>query len=257
MKIDNQAIYDANWPAWVEMKVQGPASRWLRILIRSQLDRLTTAESIRSILDVGCGEGTITHAMAEWLPKAQVVGIDFSKSGIDCAESRYRRDNLRFVHDETSQMLLQRYDLITAFEVLEHIENWPQFLARVASAARRYVLLTFPTGRMRPFEKALGHYRNFAPGEVEQFMAERGFEPCSVWYAGFPFYSPLYRDFCNVVYSANPSFVTGSYGFSKRTLSSAIYFLFRFLSTRRKFGDQFCGLFIRKSDATDSLPTSA
>lgn len=252
MTIDNQAIYDANWPAWVEMKVQGPASRWLRTLIRSQLDRVSKPETIRSVLDVGCGEGTITQAVSEWLPQAQVVGIDFSKTGISCAESRYRRDNLRFLHDETSQMLSRRYDLVTAFEVLEHVENWPPFLGRIANAAQQFVLLTFPTGRMRPFEKDIGHYRNFAAGEVEQFMAEYGFEPVSIWYAGFPFYSPLYRDFCNVIHSADPSFVTGHFGLFKKILSAAIYFLFRFVSTKRRLGDQFCGLFVRKSGATDS-----
>jgi ubiquinone/menaquinone biosynthesis C-methylase UbiE len=257
MRTDNQTIYDANWPAWVEMKVQGPASRWLRALIRSQLERVSGPGIIRSVLDVGCGEGTITHAVAEWLPQAQVFGIDFSKTGISCAETRYRRDNLRFVHDETSQMLSHRYDLVMAFEVLEHVENWPQFLGRIAGAAQEFVLLTFPTGRMRPFEKSIGHYRNFVPGEVEQFMTEHGFEARSIWYAGFPFYSPLYRDSCNFMHSANPSFVTGPYGLSKRILSSAIYFLFRFVSTKRRFGDQFCGLFVRKPGAAESLKKDA
>lgn len=255
MSIDNQAIYDANWPAWVEMKVQGPASRWLRTLIRSQIERIPHPENIHSVLDVGCGEGTITHAMAEWLPHAQVVGIDFSKTGIRCAKSKYRRDNLRFIHDETSQQLSQRYDLVTAFEVLEHIEDWPQFLGRIVDAAEQVVLLTFPTGRMRRFETSIGHYRNFVPGEGEQFMIERGFEARSLCYAGFPFYSPLYRDFYNFTHSASGSFVTGTYRLPKKILSYAIYFLFRFLSTRRRFGDQFCGLFVRKFDIVES-PTA-
>jgi SAM-dependent methyltransferase len=249
MKPDNRAIHDANWQSWLDMKVHGPASRWLRSLIRSQIERIPFPETIQSVLDVGCGEGTITNAMAGWLPHAQVVGIDFSKTGIQCAESRYQRSNLHFIHDETSQQLTQPYDLVSAFEVLEHVENWQEFLGRIAGAAQQFVLLSFPTGRMRHFERSFGHHRNFARNEVEKFMSDKGFAVRVVCYAGFPFFSPLYRDFCNLSCSASPSFVTGTYGMRKRVLSSAIYCLFRFFSTRRRFGDQFCGLFARKPDA--------
>lgn len=249
---DNQTIFDASWQSWLDMKIYGPANRWLRSLIRSQICRIPQPEKIHSILDVGCGEGTITNAMAEWLPHAHVTGIDFSKTGIQCAESRYRRSNLRFVHDETSHQLAQRYDLVTAFEVIEHIENWREFLGRIAGSAQAFVLLSFPTGRMRQFEKRIGHYRNFAPGEVEQFMSRCSFQTSTSFYAGFPFYSPLYRDFCNFTQSTSSSLVSGAYGFPRKAVSAIIYLFFRFLSTRRRCGDQFCGLFVRQGDAGNS-----
>jgi SAM-dependent methyltransferase len=248
MSPDNKAIYDANWHSWLDMKLHGPASRWLRFLIRSQINRIQNRDRIESILDVGCGEGTITHALAEWLPHARVVGIDFSAQGIHYAASRYKRPNLEFIHDEDSHQLQRRYDLVTAFEVLEHIDKWNDFLDRIANSARRFILLSFPTGNMRPFEKAMGHYRNFKPEEVEQLMLERDFRPISLLYAGFPFYSPLYRDFCNLTQPQISSFVTGTYGLTKRMVSILVYCSFRFCSTRRRFGDQFCGLFSRISE---------
>jgi hypothetical protein len=162
--------------------------------------------------------------------------------------SRYKRPNLEFIHDEDSHQLQRRYDLVTAFEVLEHIDKWNDFLDRIANSARRFILLSFPTGNMRPFEKAMGHYRNFKPEEVEQLMLERDFRPISLLYAGFPFYSPLYRDFCNLTQPQISSFVTGTYGLTKRMVSILVYCSFRFCSTRRRFGDQFCGLFSRISE---------
>src|SRR5256885_9005416 len=105
MTIDNKAIYDANWQSWVDMKVYGPASRWLRALIKIQLDGISQQDQIKSVLDVGCGEGTITNCLAEWLPGAKVVGVDFSETGIRCAASSYQRQNLLFRHDLSSDEL--------------------------------------------------------------------------------------------------------------------------------------------------------
>lgn len=245
MDLDNQSIYDAHWQSWLDMKVHGPASRWLRFLIRSQLGAARNSAPIKSILDVGCGEGTMTHFLAELLSDADVLGVDFSKTGIQCAQSRYLRANLSFQHDEDLQHLDGQYDLVSAFEVLEHVENWQDFLGRVSRSARQFIWLSFPTGRMRSFEKQLGHYRNFKHGEVENFLSLCGFTPRAVFYAGFPFFSPVYRDLCNATYAVSTEFTAGLYGPGKIFISRLLYYLFRFCSTKHRYGDQFCGLFIR------------
>jgi trans-aconitate methyltransferase len=247
MSPDNQTIYDQNWQLWLDMKVHGPASRWLRSLIHSQIKTISDANRIRSVLDVGCGEGTISYSLAKWLPHANVMGVDFSSTGIQCAESRYKRPNLQFIHDLSSRQLATQHDLVTCFEVLEHVEAWENLLQRIADSARQFVLLSFPTGRMRSYEKEVGHLRNFAAGEVEQFMARSGFERTRILYAGFPFYSPLYRELCNLTHAASNSFSTGTYGTQQKLASSILYPLFRYFSTRGRFGDQFCGLFHRAS----------
>jgi len=245
MTIDNKAIYDANWQAWLDMKVHGPASRWLRALIKMQLDGLADRDRIHSVLDVGCGEGTITDYLAAWLPQAKVVGVDFSETGIRCAESRYQRPNLEFRHDISSDELEKSHDLVTAFEVMEHVEDWRSLLARMAASAQQFVLLSFPTGRMRPFEVHVGHFRNFKKGEVETFMRDQGFVSERIRYAGFPFYSPIYRELCNYTDSASNRFSTGEYGWRQKLVATVFYTLFRYGSTRRNLGDQFCGLFRR------------
>jgi hypothetical protein len=179
------------------------------------------------------------------MPQAQVTGVDFSETGIRCAADRYTEKNLRFLHDLASNELNKPHDLVCAFEVLEHVEDWKDLLARMARSARRFLLLSFPTGRMRPFEVHVGHHRNFRKGEVEKFLRSHGFREVRVFYAGFPFYSPIYRDLCNLTDSASNRFSTGTYGWRQRLVAGAFYGLFRFASTRYRLGDQFCGLFCR------------
>lgn len=245
MEINNKKIYDEKWSTWLDMRKYGPASRWLRFLIFDILKNVRL-EDINSILDLGCGEGTTTFYIAKKFPMIQVIGIDFSKNGIELAQKHYNLKNLRFFHDLNSSLLLNKYDLISAFEVLEHVDDWRSLLARMAKASNKYLLLSFPTGRMRPYEKNVGHFRNFQKGEVENFLDAYNFKPIKVFYAGFPFYSPIYREICNLTNSANNNFTQGRYGLAQKIISNLVYFFLRFLSTRNNRGDQFCGFFIKK-----------
>jgi SAM-dependent methyltransferase len=237
-------LYDEKWQDWVDMKIYGPASRWLRSLIRDQLTNVDK-KSVMTLLDVGCGEGTLTYDIAKNLPLTRITAIDFSKTGIACADAAYKLPNLEFMCDPDSIRLNGSYDMVTAFEVLEHVKDWKELLGRMAKASNSYLLLSFPTGRMRPFEVNVGHFRNFKKGEVEDFLAGCSFRPASLFYAGFPFYSPLYREFCNLTNSASNPLTTGKFAWHQKALGWVGYFFFRFLSTKKRRGDQFCGLFVR------------
>lgn len=46
-----------------------------------------------TLLDIGCGEGYFTRAMAEVLPAASVYGIDIAKAGVRLAAKSARADN--------------------------------------------------------------------------------------------------------------------------------------------------------------------
>ncbi len=243
---DNKKIYDEKWEDWVDMKRYGAASRWLRTMIADHLRPQEVRARIHTVLDLGSGEGTITHEIAEQLPNTQVLGTDFSKSGIDISNQAYKLPNLRFEHDSKSKCLEQKYDLVTAFEVLEHIDDWQVLLGRMADASSKYLMLSFPTGRMRPFEVNVGHYRNYKKGQIEEFLAMKGFKPVQVFYAGFPFYSPLYREFCNMTNAANNSFTQGKFNTIQKAVAWCIYVLFRYASTKHRWGDQFCGFFVRQ-----------
>ena len=241
----NRQLHDENWQDWSDMKIYGPASRWLRYLIQCNLSKLPT-DSIKTVLDVGCGQGENTALIAQCFPDAQVVGIDFSTSGIEVAKTLHKLPNLQFEVDIESLRLDQdKFDLVTCFEVLEHVDDWQALLMRILNCSTQYLLLSFPTGRMRPYEINVGHVRNFQRGEVETFLGKENFLDLNIYYAGFPFYSPIYRDLCNYTNAGSNNFTKGQYGFRQKIVSNISYCLFRYLSLH-KIGDQFCGLFSRQ-----------
>ncbi len=246
---DNRSIYEVRWTDWTDMKVYGPTSRWLRALIGDQLRRISVPEKAEQVLDFGCGEGTTTHFLATKFKKAQVLGIDRSAAGIHCARDRYRRSNLEFIcQEKTSAVGAGSFFLVTCFEVLEHVEDWRALVSELARLSSRYVLVSFPTGRMREFERNVGHLRNFRRGQFERFAATRGLDPVSIYYAGLPFYSPVFRQLCNIFNSGGNSLTIGRYTWIQKRMSDVIFFLFRYLSLKTK-GDQFCGLFAKRQSS--------
>lgn len=244
---DNLQLFDQTWDAWTDMKEFGPASRWLRTMVRDILTRNVPPDAIANVLDFGCGEGRLSLELARLFPKAEVLGTDFSKTGIEAARRSFPQANLRFECDQASACLATAYDLVTTFEVLEHIEDWKPVAAGLAKAARKYLLVSVPTGRMRPFETAMGHYRNFRKGEIDAFFTASGFKVKERFQAGFPFYSPFYRELCNAFKIGTGPIGKGTYSARTKFVCDVIYFLFNSLSTRRVLGDQLCILFERSA----------
>ena len=131
------------------------------------------------------------------------------------------------------------------FEVLEHIEDWQSFLKNVINISNKYILLSFPTGRMREFEKYIGHFRNFKKGEIENFLKDNNFKIIKTYYAGFPFYSPIGRDYGNRNYKKIIANIDKEFTIKQKLFHELIYILLRYFSFKN-IGDQFVGLFERK-----------
>jgi SAM-dependent methyltransferase len=119
-----------------------PRHRWIRALLRELFRR----RSFASALDVGCGIGLLTQEVRRHVPN--VMGFDLSESNV-----RFARETVQGVEfrraDLTVDPLPFRVDLITAFDVLEHIP-WGEkrtFLHHLIdhTAEGGWILLTIPT----------------------------------------------------------------------------------------------------------------
>jgi SAM-dependent methyltransferase len=96
-------------------------------------------------LDAGCGTGYGSAALAD--TGARVLGIDVAAEAVAHARANYGRPGLEF--EEASCTAIPATDgafqLITAFEVIEHIPDWREFLRearRVIDPAGIFVVST-------------------------------------------------------------------------------------------------------------------
>ena len=82
----------------------------------------------KRVLDLGCGTGYGTAALSELA--AHATGVDVSSDAIAEASERYSSPKIAFRTLSATQTELPEasYDLIVAFEVIEHLANWKELL---------------------------------------------------------------------------------------------------------------------------------
>ncbi len=95
-------------------------------------------ENIKSILDIGCGEGQLTLAFAKLYPEARIVGIDKDEKAIEVAQRAAKAmPNVEFVVGDVQQSLPNGpFDLVYASVVLMHVPNTAKVLKLVYEALR-------------------------------------------------------------------------------------------------------------------------
>lgn len=247
--MDNKEIWDKNWKNLGNYALYSAGSRWAFYLIK-KICKKADINPNALIIDCGCGVGAKTSLLAHIFPNNNIFGVDFSSQGIDFAKKFFTDiSNLDFKCIDVHQLvneLHESVEMISAFELIEHIEDWETFLGDICRTSQKYVLLSTQAGRMREYEKQVGHYRNYSKGEIEKFMKKNGYDTVEVFYAGFPLWSPITRDILNYVNTTKKRDSSNSelqVSFNP-LLHKIVYFMYRFF-TFNKIGDQFVGLFIK------------
>ncbi len=118
------------------------------------------------IADVGCGAGVMTDFLTRF---GEVVGVDFSTAAI--AAARRYASGATFREGGVEALPAERYDLITLFDVLEHIpaDKRPEFIGQLRErvADDGLILLSTPFPSATRSKRAAGTALQIIDEEVE------------------------------------------------------------------------------------------
>lgn len=170
-------------------------------LLRLMASQKNSDRACPQVLDLGCGNGSLSHAIAQ--QGYQVVGIEESESGIQIATQSF--PDCQFIrgsiYDLQNSALEGRFDIILAAEVIEHL-FYPKALVRIAKQFLKptgQFILTTPyhgylknlvlalSGKMDRHFTALwdgGHIKFFSVETLTSLLESEGFTEINFKFAG-------------------------------------------------------------------------
>jgi ubiquinone/menaquinone biosynthesis C-methylase UbiE len=167
---------------------RNPVARFLVQRFLGAVDEAVTEVGPTSVLDAGCGEGTVTERIARLLPEAAVVGLDVADPRLVAEWDGRAGENLVF-HAGSAYSLPYpdgAFELVCALEVLEHLERPATGLEELARVSSRALVLSVPreplwralnvaSGRyVRALGNTPGHVNHWSRREFVRFAARMG-----------------------------------------------------------------------------------
>jgi SAM-dependent methyltransferase len=158
------------------------AMRWS--VVKRTVDRLSPA----TILEIGCGQGAFGCRLAA---RAKYLGLE--PDAASCSVARARLEPLGGEVRNTGWDDVrgeQQFELVCAFEVLEHLEDDLAVLQawRDLVAPGGALLVSMPAwpGRFNAWDRRVGHLRRYAPEPTLRLLEAAGFVDASATIYGWP-----------------------------------------------------------------------
>lgn len=134
--------------------------------------------NMRRYLEIGCGTGYVLAGVAQAYPAATLVGSEVFSAGLPYAASRVKTAELLQM-DARQIPYVEEFDVIGAFDVLEHIDEDEVVLAAMLRALRPGggVAITVP---QHPWlwsmaDESACHVRRYKVGELREKVLRAGF----------------------------------------------------------------------------------
>jgi SAM-dependent methyltransferase len=136
-----------------------------------------------SLLEIGCGTGFVLASLRERFPALELTGGDPSPAGLEVARQRLPGVPLSDL-DACRLPFESDFDVVAAFDVLEHIDEDEVALAGLARAARPGggVIVTVPQHPRlwSAVDEFSGHRRRYRRSELVAKLVAAGLEPLRI-----------------------------------------------------------------------------
>lgn len=152
--------------------------------LRIQLTLNMLTNDIKSLIDVGCGNGVFIHKVQEHNPLIDITGVDRSNTALKYVKAAIVNSSLENIPLET-----KAYDCVTCLQVIEHlpVNIYEKGLDELARLSSKYIIVSVPNNEVLEdsytkcpncksiFNREM-HLRSFTKEKIEQLFQSRGFK---------------------------------------------------------------------------------
>jgi SAM-dependent methyltransferase len=167
-------------------------SAWLRYDVVTRMIPV----GVKDVLEVGCGRGAFGARIASGY---NYLGLEPDEASYEVARQRIAavgRSNQgterpgRVLNTSTQALGDEKFDLVCAFEVIEHIEDDVAAAKEWVTHIRPggWMLLSVPADQDRfgPMDEYVGHFRRYSPEQMSELLAGAGLSSIVVRRYNFP-----------------------------------------------------------------------
>ncbi len=129
--------------AYTKYKTRNPLTLLLIDRFYKKIRSILSGLGYRSVLDAGCGDGESLVRLSTVMP-LDTIGVDIDAIQVDRAKQRLPEIDLRIEDIFRLPFNDDRFELVLALEVLEHLENPLGALRELMRVSSRYLLLSVP-----------------------------------------------------------------------------------------------------------------
>jgi SAM-dependent methyltransferase len=133
----------------------------------------------RAVLEIGCGTGSVLLAVRNHFPHFNLIGSELDPSGLVFARARLGNDVTLLQMDARQIPARAEFDLIGAFDIIEHVTEDEVVLAEIYHALKPGggAIISVPQHRWlwSQVDDDASHKRRYAPGELESKAERAGF----------------------------------------------------------------------------------
>jgi SAM-dependent methyltransferase len=151
-------------------------------VIVSTLQRTLAPAGGTRALDVGCGTGFVMAALER--AGIEVAGIDMHRSAL--LRARARVGGPLFASTATTLPFFPDFDIVTLFDVIEHVDDDAGVLAeaRGALVPQGHVVVTVPAGPnlWTTYDEVIGHKRRYTRATLVAALEKARFDVRSIRY---------------------------------------------------------------------------
>lgn len=171
--------YLENNPTWHEEDAPLKAKNILDLLKRQKILPDTIAE-------IGCGSAEILVQLSKRMPnRTKFWGYDISPQAIEIAKKKEYANLKVELKDITQSPSVHSYELVLVMDVLEHLENYFEFLEKIKGIGKHTIFhipldmcmwSLFREGMLLETKSRIGHIHNFTEDFILSVLKDYGYK---------------------------------------------------------------------------------